>query len=115
MAQEELLDGRVTILLAFQVDAFPLRIFQERDVGQAQAAVVGRVLAQRQLAVYLYIVDRDKVAVLLYFAVGFLFEVFAIFRGPPVGQISIGIELAAFIVEAMSEFMSNDAANVAVV
>ncbi len=94
---------------------FRLRIGQERDVGQAQAAIVSGVLAQGQLAIHLDVIDRDEVAVLLYFAVGFLVKAFAILGGPPVGEVSVGIELPAFIVEAVGEFVSHDAADVSVV
>ncbi len=38
-----------------------------------------------------------------------------ILGGPPVSEVSVAVELAAFIVESMSEFVSYDAAHVAIV
>ena len=42
-------------------------------------------------------------------------ELLAIFRRPPVAQVALGVELAAFVVEAVGQFMSNGGAGVAVV
>src|SRR5580704_13513596 len=115
VSEEELLHRSIAVLLLCQVNALPLGIGQKRDVSQTQAAIVGGVLAQRQLAVYLHVIDRDEVAVLLHFAVRFLVKVFAILGGPPVREVAVTVELAAFVIEAVGEFMSYDAANVAIV
>src|SRR6266404_7965609 len=65
VTQKELLDRRVAVLLSCQVDVLSLCIGEEGNVGQTQAAIVGRVLAQGQLAVDLHVVDGDKVTVFL--------------------------------------------------
>src|ERR1700690_2654834 len=115
VSQEELLPRSVAVLSGREVDVFPLRIREKRDVGQTQAAVVGGVLAQRQFAVHLHVIDGDEAVVFLHFAVGLFLKVFGILGGPPVGEISVAVELTAFIIEAVGEFVSHDAANVAIV
>ncbi len=109
VSQEELLHWSVAILLLCQVDVFPLCIGQESHVSQTQSAVVGSVLAQRQLAIYFHVIHRDEVAVLLHFAIGLFFEVLGILGSPPVGEVPVSVELAAFVVEAVGEFVSYNA------
>ena len=44
-----------------------------------------------------------------------LVELFGVVRGPPVAQIAVRVELAAFVVEAVGQFMSDGGAGVAIV
>src|SRR5579862_4981530 len=76
VSEEELLHRSVAVLFGGEVDVLPLRIREKRYVGQPESAVVGRVLTQRQFAVYLHVIDRDEIVVLLHFAVRFFFKAF---------------------------------------
>ena len=46
---------------------------------------------------------------------GALLEFFAVVFGPPVAQVALGVELAAFVVEAVRQFVADGAAGVAIV
>src|SRR6266481_2122177 len=46
---------------------------------------------------------------------GALFEIFQVVRAPPVLQVAFAIEFAAVVVEAVSDYVSNDGTNSAVV
>ena len=100
-SEEKLLNWRVAILILGQVDALPLGIRQESDIGQSQAAVVGGVLAQSQLAIHLHVIHSDKIAVLLHLAVCLFFKLLGIVRRPPVCEVSVAIVLSPLIVETM--------------
>src|SRR4051794_12754193 len=85
----------------------------QRRQRNPRAAVVCRVLAQREPAIQLQIVDRREPAVLVRHAAGALFELLSIFRLPPITQISLRIVLAALIVKSMRELMPDDHADTA--
>ncbi len=53
--------------------------------------------------------------VLVGHAGGALFEFLGVLHGPPVAQIALGVELAAFVVEAVGQFVADGGAGVAVV
>ena len=76
-------------------------VILERHVGEAHAAVIGRVLAERELAVDVDVVDDREAAVFVHDARGTLVEGFRVGRRPPVAQIAFGIELPALVVERM--------------
>ena len=89
VAQEELLNRCVAVLLLLEVDVLSFGIRQECHVGKTYTAVVCRVLSQGQLAIHLDVVHRNKVAVLLHFAVGFGVELLCVFGCPPIGEIAV--------------------------
>ena len=76
---------------------------------QANAAIIRRVLAKGKLAVQVNVVDRH-VPVLVNEALRALLEIRVLGR-PPVAQISMGVELAALIVEAVRQLMADDSAD----
>jgi len=61
------------------------------------------------------VVDDDIGGELIAYAVDAIFETFGVVRGPPVFEIALAVELAAFIVEAMGEFVANGGAGISVV
>ena len=84
-------------------------------VSQHQPAQIGDIFAHGQLAVDLDVIHGDILRILVGDATGALVKLFAILRRPPVAQIALGIELAAFVVEAVRQFVANGGAGVAVV
>src|ERR1700704_3742661 len=85
----------------------------ESHQRDARATIVGCVLAQSQFAIQLQIIDRDEVRVFVSHATRALFKFLAILFGPPVVQVPLRIELSPLIVEAVSEFVTNDKADAA--
>ena len=112
VADKETLIGREAI---DRLKLLALGIFLPREIGEQQPAEVGNILAQRQLAVDLDVVDDCVCRILVRDATGALLEFFSVVLGPPVAQVSLCVELAAFIVEAVSQFVTDGAAGVAVV
>src|SRR5271170_4424942 len=113
---EEFLNWRIAVrVLRLEVDVLALRVCQEGHVGEAQAAVVGRVLAQRELAVHLNVVHGGEVAVLLHLAIGLLVELLSVIGSPPIGQVSIAVKLASLIVEAVRELVADDSSGVTII
>ena len=92
---------------------------QQRHVGDAQAAVVGRVLAQGELAVQLLRRDvalrrsRLKAAVLVGHAVGPLGEGLAVLGRLPLAQVALAVVLRALVVEAVGHLVADDHADAA--
>ena len=84
-------------------------------VGKNLAAKVRHVLAQSQLAVDVDVVDDNVAAVLIFHALGSRLEFVAVVFGPPVPEVSFRVVLAAFVIEAMGQFMPNCAASVSVI
>ena len=80
-----------------------------------QATEVGQVFAFGQLGVDLDVVDDDILRVLIDYALGPIGEIFRVVLGPPVFQVAVSVELAAFVVEAVGEFVADGAPGVAVV
>ena len=112
---------RLGVAVDLVVDGFALRRqrVQQRHVGDAQAAVVGGVFAQGELAVQLECRGvalgrgRFKAAVLVGDAIGPLLKCFAIVRGLPLAQIALAVELGALVVEAVGHFVADDHADAA--
>jgi hypothetical protein len=84
-------------------------------VGEDQAAQIGDVLAEREFAVDLDLVNDGVLRILIGDAGGALDEFAGVLFGPPVLEVSFGVELAALVVEAVGEFVADSAAGVAVV
>ena len=61
------------------------------------------------------VIHDDILGILIFDALGALFELLRVLGRPPVLQVPVSIELAAFIVESVREFMANRATGVAVV
>ena len=93
----------------------PLRVSLPRHIRQDQPTQIGNVLAFREFAVDLDIVNDRVSRVLVHDALRALFKLRAIFLGPPVAQIAFGVKLASLIVKAVRQFMANGAAGVAVI
>jgi hypothetical protein len=89
--------------------------FLPRQKRQPGAAEIGQILSQRQLAVDFDVVDDGEAGILVGNAFGGSFEGLRVGLGPPVFQISVGVELPALIVEAVRQFMTDGCAGVAVV
>ena len=92
---------------------------EQGHVGDAQAAIVSCVLAQRQFAVQLLCRRvalgrrRLKAAVLVGHAIGALGEGLAVGGGLPLAQIALAVVLRALIVEAVGHFVADDHADAA--
>ena len=84
-------------------------------VGEDEAAVVGGVFAEGELAVDFEIVDGGEVAVLGDEAAGAGVELLDVGGRPPVAEVALAVELAALVVEAVGELVADDGADVAVV
>src|SRR5450755_4245122 len=89
--------------------------FAEGKKRELEPADVGDVLAQRELAVQLQLIDRDVSAVLLLDAGSALAVAGCIVGLPPVAQISLRVILAPAIVEAMRDLVPDHHADAAVV
>ena len=85
------------------------------DVGEYRSAEIGDVFAFRELRVDVNVIDHDVLRVLIDHAIGALGELLGVLLGPPVFQIALGVVLAAFIVEAVRQLMSDGRAGIAVV
>ena len=107
VAHEEPLFRRET------VDGLSRRGRQRRDVGHQrnpQTAVVGGILAERQLAVHLDVVHRGEVRILVDDAGGPLLEAFGVGGRPPVLQVALRVELAPLVVEAVRQLVADHTA-----
>ena len=92
-----------------------LRCRLPRHVRQNFTAQVRDVLTQRQRAIDVHVVDDHVLGILIAHAAGALVEFFAVFLGPPIPEIALRIELAAFVVEAVRQFVPDRPSGVAVV
>ena len=90
-----------------------LHVFVQRCQGDAQPAIVSRVFTQRQPAVEMNIIHRDKRAVFIGNAGCALVKFVAVRLCPPVFKVAFRIELAALVVKAMRKFMANHYADAA--
>jgi len=106
VAEEELLQRRVTVLFGIEIEAFSFGIGQECDIGEPQAAVVGGVFAERELAIDLHVINHHEVAVLVNFTIGFFLELLSVLGGPPILEIAVAIELAALVVKGVGQFVA---------
>src|SRR6218665_4159443 len=79
--------------------------------GHGQATQVADVLTQGELAIDVHALDRAEARVLVGQEPGALLEGGLVLRAPPVPQVAIAIGAAALIVEAVADFMPDDAAD----
>ena len=77
----------------------------------ADAAIIGGVLPQGELAIQLQIIHRYKTSVLVGNTTGALFKFLPVLLGPPVAQVSLGIELASLVVEAVGQLVPDHCAD----
>src|SRR5581483_10810976 len=91
------------------------QVIVQGHAGDAQAAVVGGVLTQGELAVQLYIVDCGETGVLVDDALGTLLKFFGVFLGPPVVQVAVSVIFTSAVIEAMGKFVPNHHPNAAIV
>ena len=89
--------------------------FAPRHVGQHGSAEVGDVLSARQLAVDLDVVHHRVPGVLVAHAVHFLLEALGVVVSPPIPQVSLGVELAPLVVEAVGQLVADGGTGVSVV
>src|SRR5207237_3680158 len=85
--------------------SLPLRA--QRGDHQLHAADVGDVLAQGQVPVQVHVVDRDVPVVLLRHARGTMLVRLGDARRPPLPEVSVAVELAALIVEAVRPLVTH--------
>ena len=83
--------------------------------GQYESAEIRDIFPLGEFTVDHNIVHHGILGVLLDNAVRPAIEVFGVLFGPPVMQIAVGVELAAFIVESVRQFVPYGAAGIAVV
>jgi hypothetical protein len=74
-----------------------------------QAAQIGDVLTHRELAVDLDVIHGNILRILVREAAGTLLKLLPALGRPPIAQIALRVKLAAVIVEAVGEFVSNRA------
>ncbi len=89
----------------------------ERVQREMDAAVVGRVFALGEQAILFHAGAGvgNVLRVLVGDALAAFVILLAVFRGPPVAQVAVSVELAALIVEAVNDFVTDDHADGAVV
>src|SRR5215472_8436657 len=79
----------------------------QRHVCQFQAAVVGGVLAQRELAIELHftlvVFYGDEARIFVCRAVGPLLKLLVILRRPPVAEVALRVVLAPLVVESVGK------------
>src|SRR5206468_12642875 len=90
-----------------------LCVFLPGYVGEQQASEIRDVFAERQLPINFDVIDDCVIRILLRDAAGALLEFFAILGSPPVAQVSLRVELTAFIIEAVGEFVADRPSGVA--
>src|SRR5207247_9703197 len=73
------------------------------------------ILTECQLSIDLDVINNHVLRILIGNATGPLFKLFCVLGRPPVAEIALGVKLAAFIVEAVSQFVPDGAASVTVI
>ena len=106
LVRREALDG-------FQILTF--RRVLPGHIRQESPAQIGDVLAERELAVDLDVVDNRKSRVLVGNAFRALLELLRVLSGPPVLQVAFGVELPPLVVETMGQLVPDGRAGIAVV
>src|SRR5579863_3687719 len=76
-------------------------------VGENLAAQISHILTQSELAVDVDIVHHDILGVLVGNTLGALLKLLAVIFRPPFTQVSVSVELAAFIVKSVGQLMAN--------
>src|SRR5712692_6210739 len=84
---------------------------EQRHIPDTHATVVGHVLAEGELAIYLQVIHCGVARILVRDALRTLAKFLLVLFGPPVAQIPLGIELAALIVETVGEFVPDHGPN----
>src|SRR5947209_19989335 len=84
-------------------------------ISQNLAAKIGHVFTQRKLAVDVDVIYDNKACILVLNTLGPLLEFLGVLFRPPVAQIAFSVELAALVVKAVCQFVSDGAAGVAVI
>src|ERR1700691_3425818 len=107
--EEEALARRETVGFR-RVQRLALRLVDvlQRQHCQMDAAVVGSIFASGQLALLRDAVLGNFLRVLGHDALVFLVITLRIFGGPPIAQVSLGVELATLVVEAVDRFVADD-------
>src|SRR5665213_1661714 len=90
-------------------------VVHERDPGEPQPAVIGCIFAQSEFAVHVDAALHGKAGIFVDQALLAPIEGFGVSGGPPVVEIAFRIELAAFVVESMGEFVPDDSTDGAVI
>src|SRR3989338_6726382 len=90
-------------------------MFLIRLVRDNQPTGVGHVLAERQLAVYVYTVRGLLGACLCDKRLGFFSELLFVNDGPPLFHIALGVKLGALVVKAVRNLVPDDRADARVV
>src|SRR5438270_10131092 len=88
-------------------------VMMQRSQRNPRAAIVGGVLAEREPAIQLDVVNGGKPAVLIGYTAGAFFKFLSIFRRPPIAQISLRIIFASLIVKTVRELVTDDHSNAA--
>src|SRR5207249_5596626 len=83
----------------------------ERLVGEARAAEVGDVLAERELAVHFHSGQRLVAVELLDDFLRTRLELRGILRRPPVREVALRVVVAALVVEAGRDLVADDRAD----
>src|SRR6185295_238006 len=86
-------------------------LVEKRHVGDPQSAVIGRILAQSELAVQLDVFGYGELRVLIRQAVRALFEFRRVLCRPPVAQVAFGIEFPPFIVKPVRQLVADHRAD----
>src|SRR5208282_521272 len=111
--EESLLWGVAINLLAFFSGFVVCDHVPERRQSNACPTVIGGVFAERESAIELEIVNRDKIAVLIGDTTDALFKLLAIFGRPPVVQVALRIVLASLVVKTVGQLVSDHQPNAA--
>ena len=80
----------------------------ESHESDSQAAIVGGVFSEGQLAIELHALSRFKPGVFIRDALRSPLIFFAVVGGPPVMEVTVAVELPALIVEPMGQLVPNN-------
>src|SRR5271165_4963175 len=112
IGDEEALGRSVAVdLLRHGVASLAGEDAHEGLISDANAAVIGGIFAESELAVQLLSGDGLEAAVLLDLATRAILKSSAVCRGPPVLNVALAIELASLVVEAVGHFVADDHAD----
>ena len=83
----------------------------ESVIGDAQAALVGDVLAQGQVAVGMLVLHDDDLVELCSQLLGGFLELLAVLLGPPVGHVAVLVKHAALVIKAVGHLVADNHAD----
>ena len=109
--EEALLRGEAIEFFLF--DGAVFKAADQSHEGQPNAGIVGAIFAQREPPVEIRAFHGAEAGILFVNAIHPFLEFRGILLGPPITQIAVGIELAALVVKAMGEFVTDNRANTA--